>query len=108
MLQRHVGSSRAMATERPESGAAEVHVAACSSSKSGADSPTLYNNWIYSNANGTGGVGLTLKSDNTYAQIFIALTSATSADTEIETGTFTTAGSKITFTPQKWSCEEPT
>jgi hypothetical protein len=82
-------------------------LAACSSSSS-SQPPSLYGNWDYIDGAGTSGNGLTLKSDGTYVVSKLALTSSTSANAQVETGTIDVTASTIKFTPQRWSCEEPT
>ena len=83
----------------------------CSSSTSsggaGNSPPSLYNTWIYTAANGVNGAGLTLKSDGTYENQALELTSSTSGNDQVEIGTFVISGASITFTPKKWSCPEP-
>jgi hypothetical protein len=83
--------------------AAVCFVPACSSSNSGA--PSVDGNWLNVKTDGSGqGLGLDLKSDGTYALGFLVLTSSTSADAQVETGTFTAQNGTLTFTPQEWSC----
>jgi hypothetical protein len=79
---------------------------ACSSSSS-SQPPSLYGNWDYIDSAGTAGNGLTLKSDGTYVVSRLVLTSSTSANAQVESGTMVVTGSTIAFTPQNWSCEEP-
>ncbi len=81
--------------------AASLLCVACSGS-SGSSSPSLYGNWVYEN--GTVGQGLTLKADGTYVALVLAEVSPTSADAQVETGTFVVNGSTITATPTQWSC----
>jgi|SRR5580692_8944109 hypothetical protein len=78
--------------------------AACSSSPS---TPSIYNTWIYTNADGTAGEGLTVKSNGTYVLQLLTLTSTSSAEDEAQTGTIVVGASTLAFTPQKWSCSGP-
>jgi hypothetical protein len=80
-----------------------VVFAACSSSP-----PSLDSTWEYADSASESGNGLTLKSNGTYVSSILSLTSSTSANAQIETGTFKLSGSEITFTPQQWSCPEAT
>ncbi len=50
---------------------------------------------------------MTFRSDGTYVFSILEFTSPNSADAVVETGTFTTSGSAVTFTPQQWSCPGP-
>ena len=83
---------------------------ACSSSTSATSgAPPLVNtNWAYINSAGTSGVRLTIKSDSTYENLVVQLTSSTSADVQTETGAVVITRTSITFTPKQWSCGEPT
>jgi hypothetical protein len=83
-------------------------VGCSSSSSSSGDPPLVGTNWLYTDSSGTGGTDLTINSDNSYELSLLYLTSSTSAEAQTETGTVAISGSSITFTPQKWSCEEPT
>lgn len=78
---------------------------ACSSSTE--QSPSIYGDWLYASADGKSGVSLTFKQDNSYVFSRLLLTSETSAEAEVETGTFTDSGSTITFTPKQWTCPGP-
>ncbi len=77
---------------------------ACGSSSP--STPSVYNTWIYTN--GSDGLGLTFNKDQTYSSQVLQLTSATSGNDQVESGTFTYTATTITFTPTKWSCAEPT
>jgi hypothetical protein len=72
----------------------------------GSSSPSIYNSWIYVNGGGTAGFALDFKQNGTYVSQTLELTSSTSADVQLETGTFAISGSTITFTPQDWSCAD--
>lgn len=85
--------------------AVAVLESACASSSS--DAPSLDGNWIYVDDQGTAGLGVTFNDDGTYAAFLMALTSRSSADAEVETGTFTAQGGTVTFTPQEWTCPGP-
>ncbi len=85
--------------------ASVLALTSCSSSQDAA--PSLYGNWLYTNAAGTSGIGATFKKDGTYVWTTLALTSQTSGNAEIETGTFRATGSTIVFTPQQYSCPGP-
>jgi len=78
---------------------------ACSSSSG---PPSVYNTWLYTSTDGTSALGVTFKTDGTYVSQVLQLTSATSGNDQVESGTFTARGSTLTFTPTKWSCPEPT
>jgi hypothetical protein len=56
---------------------------------------------------GTAGLGVIFNSDGTYTFTELELTSSTSANAQIETGTFTVSGATITATPKEWSCPGP-
>ncbi len=71
---------------------------------------TLQNNWLFTTADGNSGTGLTITKENTYAVVRLEASSSepNSLYSQIETGTLAVAGSSITFTPEKWTCQEPT
>lgn len=81
-------------------------VLGCASSN-GDTAPSLYGNWIYASAGGTSGVALTVGRDGTYVLSSLALTSPTSAEAQVERGTYTAMGSTIVTTPTEWSCPGP-
>jgi hypothetical protein len=74
---------------------------------SGDGGPTIVGDWIYTNAANTDGYALSLKSDSTYELHRFVRTSATTANDEIETGSFSAATDSITFAPARWSCRAP-
>jgi hypothetical protein len=68
---------------------------------------TPYTNWIYTTADGTEGLGLTLNKDGTYSLYDLYLYSPTQGEVQIESGIFNSTGfssGTITFTPKEWSC----
>jgi hypothetical protein len=67
----------------------------------------LIGNWIYSNADGTVGEDIDVKSDGTYVLSVIQVTSATSGNVQEERGTYVATDSQVTTTPQEWSCPGP-
>jgi hypothetical protein len=83
--------------------------AACSSGSSSGSSGSnsIDGNWLYTDAAGTGGVGLTFNADGTYVLTELVETSSTSFNAQVEDGTFTVSGNTITETPQKSSCPGP-
>jgi hypothetical protein len=52
-------------------------------------------------------LGVTFNGDGTYELHQTLRTSATTAEDQVQTGTFTATGSWITFTPQRSSCPGP-
>lgn len=70
--------------------------------------PKLQSNWIRTYADGNGATVIDIKSDNSYVFAILEATSDTSFNTQTETGQITVSGSTLTFTPQAWSCQEPT
>ena len=78
----------------------------CSSSNSGG-SGGLVGTWMYVSADMTRGFGLTFRADNTYTFDILLLTSPTTANAEIESGTYSTSGTTINITPQQWTCPGP-
>jgi hypothetical protein len=70
----------------------------------GAHQTTLAQNWIYTSSDGTRGVALDLTSDGTYVFAILALTSSTSAEAEVEYGTYTAANDVLSLTPEQFSC----
>lgn len=83
-----------------------VMVAACSSS-SGGGTPSLYQTWAYVTADGSAAAGATFTSDGTYLFQELTLTSSTTANDQVEEGSFTISGSTITATPKQWTCPGP-
>lgn len=81
--------------------------AGCGNGSSSPSTPSIYDTWIYTNAEGTAGNGLTIKSDGTYVLQTIAVTSDTSAEDELQTGTVVVGASTLAFTPQESSCSGP-
>jgi hypothetical protein len=55
-------------------------------------------------ASNTSGECFSFWSNGNYVLDIIALTSDTSANAQIETGTYTRTGSEFSFTPEKWTC----
>ena len=66
---------------------------------------SLIDTWIYDS--GDSAIGLTFDTDNTYSAQVLVLTSSTTANDQVETGTFTKTTSEITFTPKKFTCPGP-
>jgi hypothetical protein len=79
-------------------------LAACSSSASTPALPSVYGDWIFNNSAGNGGVGLLLKSNNTYARQLLELTSTSTGNDQMEIGSVVVTASSIAFTPTEWSC----
>lgn len=73
----------------------------------GSDS-RLYGEWI-NQVSSSSGLGVSFKADRSYSLISILITSTagTTADAEIENGTYTVAGSTLTFTPREATCPSP-
>jgi hypothetical protein len=80
---------------------------ACGSSSGGGGPPSLVGNWIYIDSTNTAGAALDFKSDGTYVHAQLSLTSTTSADAQVETGTYTSTGTSFTATPKQWTCPGP-
>jgi hypothetical protein len=80
-------------------------VGGCGSSSS--FSNRLVGDWLFTNADGSGGVALTLKADDTYVASILTTTSASSLDAQVEDGNYSSASTTITFTPTKSSCPGP-
>lgn len=91
----------------PEASPADVGSSSSDAPGSGDGGPTIFGDWIYTNAANTDGYLLSLRSDNTYELHRFVRTSATTANDEIETGSFSAAADSITFMPARWSCRAP-
>jgi hypothetical protein len=81
-------------------------VAACSSS-SGGGPPSLYQDWLYTDSSGNSGIAATFKSDGTYVVSDLMITSSTSANAQVETGTFTASNGSLAMAPKEDSCPGP-
>ena len=66
----------------------------------------LEGNWLFEASDGLTGIGLTFNGDQ-YTGYVMGLTSSTSANAEVETGSFLTSDTQIVFTPREWSCPGP-
>jgi hypothetical protein len=62
---------------------------------------------MYVNAQGNAGFGITFGADKTYSAYNLFLTSQTSADAEMATGTYAVSGQTIAVTPTKSTCPGP-
>jgi len=78
----------------------------CGGGSSEAPHERLIGNWTYTNASDSAGVDLQFKTDGTYVAQVLQLTSTTTANDEVESGTFTATDSEIALTPQKYTCPE--
>lgn len=81
-----------------------VGMVGCASKDDG--KPTLEGTWVYTGASGTTAAGLTFESDGRYVAQLLHLTSETSAEVVAETGTYTSTGSAVTFTPEQSTCPD--
>jgi hypothetical protein len=81
-----------------------VAVGGCGSSS---PSDRLIGEWLFTNADGSGGIGLTFKADDTYVAAVLVATSASSLNGQIETGNYSATASAVTFTPRQSSCPGP-
>jgi hypothetical protein len=68
---------------------------------------SLVGSWLFTSADGSGGIGVTFNADGTYGAVTLVLTSTASADTEIEKGTYSATASSLTSMPTQWSCPGP-
>jgi hypothetical protein len=84
-----------------------VTLAACSSTGVAEGSPDLDGTWAYVSADGTQGLGATFRSDGTYELDPMVFPTSGTAQQRVETGTYSAAGSWITFTPHHSSCPGP-
>lgn len=66
----------------------------------------LVGTWVF-DPGGDSLAGVTFNSDQSYVLQFVTLTSAASADDEIEGGVFAADGTTLTLTPRKSSCPGP-
>jgi len=66
----------------------------------------LEGNWLFESSDGLSGMGLTFNGAE-YSGYVMELTSSTSANAEVEKGTFLTSDTQIVFTPREWSCPGP-
>jgi hypothetical protein len=66
----------------------------------------LEGNWLFETSDGLTGMGLTFDGAQ-YTAYVMELTSSTSANAEVETGSFLTSDTQIVFTPREWSCPGP-
>jgi hypothetical protein len=79
----------------------------------GSSSPgdRLVGDWLFTNADQTGGVFLDISADGTYADGPMVITSASAtsgtANVEVEDGVWTATDTEITMRPTKWSCPGP-
>ena len=78
-------------------------LAGCDGS-TGGGAPSLDGTWLYTDSTGAIGQTVTYNGDGTYTFQVLELTSTTTADVEIENGTYTTSGGVITTTPAEWTC----
>lgn len=63
--------------------------------------------WVFSNSSGSAGLDLIFNADASYSVQLLELTSTTTANDQVETGVYSASDSKITFTPQKYTCPGP-
>src|SRR6185295_3373010 len=66
----------------------------------------LQGNWLFADADGLTGVGLTFDGSD-YVAFLMGLTSTNTANAEVERGGFDASTTQITFTPREWSCPGP-
>lgn len=63
----------------------------------------LEGNWFYTAPDGMSGIGLTFNGAE-YGAFILDLTSANTANAEVEKGTFNASDTQIRFFPTEWSC----
>jgi len=63
----------------------------------------LAGNWAFTAPDGMSGIGLTFTGAD-YAAFTMDLTSANTANAEVENGSFNASGTQIRFFPREWSC----
>jgi len=75
----------------------------------GSDDPAdkIVGDWLYVDAAGVQGLGISLKPDRTYTAIVLLLDSSTSGRGQVEKGVYTATDTTITMTPQQWTCVGP-
>ena len=71
---------------------------------SGSTDSKLVGQWLYTNADGSAGIGLSFKADGTYSTVLLRQTSGTTANTQVENGGYMATDTSITFTPTESSC----
>lgn len=76
-------------------------LAGCGSSGGG---DKLVGQWLYTSADGASGIGIAFRADGTYTTTILRATSGTTANTQVENGTYADLGSSVAFTPVEWSC----
>lgn len=77
----------------------------------GADQSTpeqqVVGSWLFTSADGNSGFGAVFKDDGTYTSAILVASSSTSAEAEVEKGTYSATDTQITFTPNEFSCAGP-
>jgi hypothetical protein len=66
---------------------------------------SLVGDWLFQNADGTSGLGVTFNGDGSYVLADLAVTSSTSANAEVEKGTYTATDTMFTMVPSQWTCD---
>src|ERR1700722_8176662 len=74
---------------------------------SGTPGHGLVGNWLSASADGTTAVAATFTNQGTYVLAQLQLTSGTTANGQVETGTFTATETQFTSTPEDYTCPEP-
>jgi hypothetical protein len=69
--------------------------------------PALIGSWLAPGADQSSGSSITFRSNKSYTGSVIAVTSTTTANVEVETGTFSVSGQTIAFVPNEATCPGP-
>jgi hypothetical protein len=80
-------------------------VASCGGGSNPTPQERLIGKWLYSGA--SAGIGLEFDPNDAYSAQVLQLTSSTTGNDEVETGTFAATDTEIAFTPQKSTCPGP-
>jgi hypothetical protein len=74
----------------------------CSSSN-----PGPYGTWLLLDPTSKTGAAMDIHTDNTYVAALLFLTSSTTANAQVETGTIAVSGDTLTLTPKESTCTGP-
>ncbi len=66
--------------------------------------PTIHGSWLYSYPNGRGATGLSFNENGTFVQLYLSVTSSSTANVEKWVGTYTATADTVSFTPRESTC----
>jgi hypothetical protein len=82
-----------------------VSIVGCGGSSSPGD--RLVGNWLYVASSGNAGIAADYSSNGTYVAALMVLTSTTTAEAQVEKGTYSVSGDQLTSVPTEWTCPGP-